>query len=74
MNKVTEINQPSSTYNCPKDIVLDIHLNFKQKKRALNNWKQMCIQLQESENEGMQGNNHTEDLSLVLKELISLKD
>ena len=68
-----EISQPSTMYKSPKAISLYSDLSNKQKRTALLNWKQTCIQLQESTSEGMIGKNQSENLKLVLKELSILK-
>jgi hypothetical protein len=57
---------PSTFYNDPRDILTAEGLDSDQKMKALKNWRQTCIQLQESTVEGMEGaGNQAEALKLV---------
>jgi len=51
------ISMPSQYFASPNELLSCEDLNKDQKLRALSSWKQTCIQLQESDEEGMTGVN-----------------
>lgn len=59
------ISRPSEFYTKPSEILHAQALDDNQKMKALENWKQTCIQLQESTAEGMSGRSQAEELRLV---------
>jgi hypothetical protein len=76
MNIDRTISQPSDFYDSPGAILKDEHLSRKDKIKALENWKQTCMHLQESAAEGMDGANKTEneDLKLISEALNTIKE
>ena len=67
------ISEPSIFYKNPKDVLQAVHLSYKQKLKALQNWKQTCIQMDECTSEGMLGKSQSENLELVSEALAKLK-
>jgi methionine synthase II (cobalamin-independent) len=55
MNIDKIVNCPSQYYVNPEEILKEGGLSLQQKFKALTNWKQTCIQIQESTTEGMEG-------------------
>lgn len=74
MNISKIISQPSVCFNSPDDILRTDKLNNKEKLKALQNWKNACIQLQESTSEGMTGGAQDEELEMVSETLRKLEE
>jgi hypothetical protein len=53
--KNTKVENPTTTYDEPHDIVKDKELSHHEKKKVLNTWEQDARQLMTASNEGMPG-------------------
>jgi hypothetical protein len=54
-NFVAQIDNPTTTFEKPSDVVADSKLSHDEKKKALNTWEQDARQLMTASNEGMPG-------------------
>jgi hypothetical protein len=73
MNVENLISQPSKNYQTPHQILDDNKLEMDQKIKALENWKQECVHLQEGAAEGF-GVDANNELQKVSKALITAKE
>lgn len=68
------ISSPSNFFNDPMDIIHEDRLQKDDKLKALENWKQSRLHLQESSGEGMPNNSdHAEELKSVNNAIDKLK-
>jgi hypothetical protein len=67
MNINKLITTPTKHFESPKEILTTDRLSHKQKKIALENWKQQCVHMQETTAEGMQAKNSDENKISQLK-------
>jgi hypothetical protein len=73
MNSEQIISQPSKNYQTPYELLEDNRLEVSQIIKALENWKQECVHLQEGAAEGF-GEEASNELQKVSKALIKARE